>query len=110
MSGIAGSHIERIEGRIRVHGPEGSYLFQTDFGPGVIAADPYGGPGGTVFYELELYEDGSTLLLVATRVAVEYGEHRTRICYLSRDGGRDFRPLSEELRPTGTLVQAVVMK
>jgi hypothetical protein len=103
------SHIERNGGQIRVHGPKGAYTFNSDFGPGDIAADPYGGPGGTFFYELELYEDGDVLLLVAVKVAHEYGEQRTTITYLSRDGGLDFRPTSAELKPTGALVASVVM-
>jgi hypothetical protein len=103
-------HIERNGNTIRVHGKKGSYLFDTSFGPGIVGAHPYGGPGGTYWYELALYERGDELVFVATCVEKEYGEARSDTVYVSRDGGLDFLPVWHDSSPYGTLVQRIDMQ
>jgi hypothetical protein len=102
------SHFEREGFRVRVCGSSGSAVLPGYYQPGVVMADPYGGPGGSYHFELCLYEDGPRLVAAVTCVTFEYAESREVRPFVSADGGQSLQEVPGG-DPAGRLVQTLVI-
>lgn len=107
----ASPRLERDGVRVRVVGPGGTYHHPDDLSPGYLPSDPspFGnGPGGTISFEANLYDDGTLLTLEIVEVIRVYGQECHARRWESGDRGASFQRAKDDTRtPPGERIGAI---